>query len=67
MNFDFNKLDSYKAAIDDGVFLCANDLAFCYFEDKYNLDLYNGNKHILDDENWETFKKKVADYFLENN
>lgn len=63
--FDFNKLDDYKVAIDDGVFIVEQgEFAFCFYEGEYNIDLWNKERRLLSDKDWETFKKKVADYFL---
>ncbi len=80
--FDFNKLDQYKVALDDGA-VFEEDIdaysekmrgtALCILtvlrkhNNKYYLKIsdYDCNEvvKILED-NFETFKKKVADYFL---
>lgn len=62
--FDWNKMDDYKVAIDDG----------------FNLEHYYGEEFVIKrgyekyilltqtdciaEKDWETFKQKVADYFL---
>lgn len=85
MGFDFNKLDDYKVALDDGavfeddvdmysehmkdVALCiitvykkSKDMYFLYIED------YNCNVVVsILENNFEIFKKKVSDYFINNN
>lgn len=74
--FDWNKLDSCKAAIDDGLivgrapedgihsesrewFVLWSKDGFYFMEDGTSNKTYS-----VKEKDWETFKQKVADYFL---
>lgn len=60
--FDFNKLDLYKVALDDGFAI----------KGEFNLEKFHGaymfcslkDTKVISDRNWESFKTKVANYFL---
>ena len=85
MGFDFNKLDDYKVALDDGAVFeddvdmyseHMNDIVLCIVtvykksKDMYflNIEDYNCNVVVnISENNFETFKKKVADFFLNKN
>lgn len=76
--FDFNKLDDYKVALDDGFWYtkeeddgeCSYNTDYlCFIESQktysyYNLNSFGEVEIYAEDKDWETFKKKVADYFL---
>lgn len=75
--FDHNKLDDYKAAIDDGLYLLDQQDTFhngMFVQiELFKNDIYgyviNGLAHDtyvvkLHNKDWKTFKKKVSDYFL---
>lgn len=78
--FDFNKLDDYKVALDDGFTLSQAFFKHIGMQEYDSLVLekcvYPITRYCLigyfrglpvmafEDKDWETFKKKVADYFL---
>ncbi|MGL5686001.1 MAG: hypothetical protein ACRCXQ_09445 [Vagococcus fluvialis] len=75
--FDFNKLDSYKVAIDDGFILEGQDeivINGMFVEIQlFKKELYGyvitGLAHDtyvinLEEKDWNTFKTKVTDFFL---
>lgn len=72
--FDFNKLDDYKATLDDGLIIeddgeiyirmrFINGKYRVIFEDFYPVVSGTGLCRI-EESDWEIFKKKVTDYFL---
>lgn len=77
MSFDFNKLNDYKVAIDDGFYWEEREddgnegtlaITTTIFKTNYGyILLETSNDEIgfeITESCWETFKKKVADYFL---
>lgn len=71
MSFDFNKLDDYKVALDDGLMIVTDD-EFSDITLKKTGKMYTAvieniwedSSTIIKETDWETFKKKVADYLL---
>ncbi|MGL5723893.1 hypothetical protein [Cetobacterium sp.] len=73
---DFNKLDSYKVALDDGLMVGQPPEDGMEGEGKkwiliwkeegfYFLEKGNSNKvYEVKESDWETFKKRAADHFL---
>lgn len=70
--FDYRKLDSYKAAIDDGFRLnYYGDMNICIFKTEKGLYVFIKGAYSLEgganisSENFEEFKTKVEEYFTE--
>lgn len=73
--FDFNKLDKYREAmnefsLDTLVFKQEPRLQFGETgEDVYYIDIFSEEQNefvpVIESDNWEEFKLKVANYFLE--
>lgn len=73
--FDFNKLEEYKKSLETlgmegcSIFPFRFQIIDEEGEEGYCLEkinLFTENEHIIFSENWEEFKIKVVDYFLNN-
>lgn len=70
--FDFNKLDRYKKFMEEEgiyVFKFLDDWELLILENTYRLTFYSKDDEsrmiITTSDNWNEFKVKIANYFLE--